>query len=153
MTAKDVMSKNVVTCGPETRLAAAARLMRRHKIGFLPVVDNHGAVVGVITDRDISNASAEKRAAVRRTVSEVIAHPVYACLPDDNLKVVLATMAEHRVRRLPVLDKEDRALEGVISIDDIVRVPQRRGWPANDDIVQALKAICGEAEPAESAVR
>ena len=80
-------------------------------------------------------------------------HPVYACLPEDNLKVVLATMAEHRVRRLPVLDKEDRALEGVVSIDDVVQARQRRGSPSNDDIVQALKAICGEEQPAECATR
>jgi CBS domain-containing protein len=138
MTAKDVMKTDVVTCGPESDLAAAARLMRRHKIGFLPVVDNHGSVVGVFTGRDISNAGADKRAARQRSVNDVMRHPVYTCRPGDNLKAVLATMAEYRVRRLPVLDEEDRALIGVVSIDDIV---------------QALRAICREERLAESATR
>jgi CBS domain-containing protein len=69
-----------------------------------------------------------------------MSHPVFSCFPDENVKVVLATMAKHRVRRLPVLNKTGH-LEGVLSIDDVVQAPQRRGAATADEIVAALKGI------------
>jgi CBS domain-containing protein len=69
-----------------------------------------------------------------------MSHPVFSCFADENLKTVLVTMSKHRVRRLPVLNKSGH-LEGVLSIDDIVQAPQRRGGPTAEDIVAALKAI------------
>lgn len=70
-----------------------------------------------------------------------MSHPVFSCFPEDNLKVVLATMAKHRVRRLPVLDKVG-SLQGVLSIDDIVRLPTRREVPTAEEIVAAMRSIC-----------
>lgn len=71
-----------------------------------------------------------------------MSHPVFACFADENLKTVLVTMAKHRVRRLPVLDKTGH-LQGVLSIDDVVLAPRRRGAPTSADIIDAFKAICG----------
>ena len=75
----------------------------------------------------------------------------FSCYPDENLKVVLATMANHHVRRLPVLDKQGH-LQGVVSIDDIIQIPRHRGTPTAEEIVDALKGICAprliEAVPA-----
>lgn len=141
MIVKEVMSTAVGTCAPETDLGAVIAIMRDRNCGFVPVVDSHGLVVGVVTDRDVCMAAGAKhRPPARISASETMSHPVFSCFTDENLKTVLVTMAKHRVRRLPVLNKTGH-LEGVLSIDDIVQAPHRRGGPTADDIVAALKAI------------
>jgi CBS domain-containing protein len=69
-----------------------------------------------------------------------MSHPVFSCFADENVKTVLVTMGRHRVRRLPVLNKTGH-LAGVLSMDDIVQAPHKRGAPTPEDIVAALKAI------------
>jgi CBS domain-containing protein len=140
MTVKEVMNTAVATCAPESSLNSVIRTMREHDCGFVPVVDSHGVVVGVITDRDVCLAGTTKRPLARVSVKETMSHPVFSCFADENVKTVLVTMSKHRVRRLPVLNKSGH-LEGVLSIDDIVRAPGRRGAPTAEDIVAALKAI------------
>lgn len=141
MVVKDIMNKAVATCAPDSNLASVIEIMRSRDCGFLPVVDSHGIVVGVITDRDICLAGgATHRALARVPVKETMSHPVFSCFADENVKVVLATMAKHRVRRLPVLTKTGH-LEGVLSIDDVVQAPQRRGAATAEEIVAALKGI------------
>ena len=78
-----------------------------------------------------------------------MSHPVFSCFAGENVKTVLVTMAKHRVRRLPVLNKAGH-LEGVLSVDDIVHAPPRRGAPTADDIVVALKAIYAPRAIAEA---
>lgn len=141
MTVKEVMNTAVATCAPDSDLNSVIEAMRQHDCGFLPVVDSHGIVVGVITDRDICLTGTTKhRQLARVSVKETMSHPVFSCFADENVKTVLVTMAKHRVRRLPVLSKGGH-LEGVLSIDDIVQSPSRRGAPTAEDIVAALKAI------------
>jgi CBS domain-containing protein len=141
MTVKEIMKKDVATCTPIDTVAAAIKAMRDRNCGFVPVVDSHGVVVGVVTDRDLCFALAtEERQAGRVGIKDAMSHPVFSCFADENLKVVLATMTKHHVRRLPVLDKSGH-LHGVISIDDIVQAPHRRGAPTTEEIVDALKGI------------
>jgi len=141
MIVKDIMKKAVATSPPEGDLASVVEIMRERDCGFLPVVDTHGIVVGVVTDRDVCLVGGTKhRPLARVSVKEAMSHPVFSCFPDENVKAVLATMAKHRVRRLPVLNKSGH-LEGVLSIDDIVQARQRHGGPTAEEIVNALKGI------------
>ena len=141
MTVKEVMNTAVAACAPASDLNSVIETMREHDCGFVPVVDSHGIVVGVITDRDVCIAGTTKhRPLARVSVKETMSHPVFSCFADENVKTVLVTMAKHRVRRLPVLNKNGH-LEGVLSLDDIVQSPSRRGAPTAEDIVAALKAI------------
>ena len=148
MLVKDIMKKALATCAPEGDLASVIEVMRERDCGFLPVVDSHGIVVGVITDRDICLAGTKHSALARVSAKETMSHPVFSCFPDENLKVVLATMAKRRVRRLPVLNKTGH-LEGVLSVDDIVQAPQRRGAPTAEEVVAALKGVYS-ARPIEA---
>ena len=152
MTVKEIMRKDVATCTPNDDVATAVKIMYDHKCGFVPIVDSHGLVVGVVTDRDLSIAAATKkhRTAEHIAVKDAMSHPVFSCFPEENLKVVLATMATHHVRRLPVLDTHGH-LQGVLSIDDIVQVPRQRGTPTAEEIVDAFKGICAR-RPIETVV-
>ena len=88
--------------------------------GALPVLGTDNGVVGIITDRDISLAVAmSQRRPSEITVGEVMSKPVYACGPDDHIKLALNWMATMQVRRLPVLDQSG-ALQGILSISDVM---------------------------------
>ena len=141
MLVKEVMKTSVATCAPESDLSAVTRIMRDRDCGFLPVVDSHSLVVGVVTDRDVCMAAGTKdRPLARVSVDETMSHPVFACFADENIKTVLVTMAKHQIRRLPVLNKSGH-LQGILSMDDIVQAPHRRGGPTADDIIAALRTI------------
>ena len=141
MIVSEIMKKDVATCAPQDDLATAAEIMQRHHCGFVPVIDSHGVVAGVLTDRDVCLRAADKsRPMAHIGVREVMSHPVFSCVPDENPKVTIATMAKHHVRRLPVLDKQGH-LQGVLSIDDVIQAPRRRGAPTAEEIVASLKGI------------
>lgn len=142
MKVKEIAKREIVFCTSNDDVATAAKFMRDHGCGFLPVVDSQGSVAGVVTDRDLSVAVAGEphRIPERIALKDVMSHPAVSCLPDENLKVVLGTMAKHHVRRLPVVDKHGH-LQGVLSIDDIVQVPRVHGTPTAEEIVDAFKGI------------
>lgn len=141
MLVSEIMQKDVATCGPQDDLVAAAEIMRDRRCGFVPIVDSRGTVAGVLTDRDIClNAADRSRPLGHISVKEAMSHPVVSCFPDENVKATIATMARHRVRRLPVLDRQGH-LHGVLSIDDVISAPHRRDAATADEIVSALKSI------------
>lgn len=141
MTVSEIMNRPPATCTTSDTVSHAARIMHEHKCGFLPVVDPHGRVIGVVTDRDVCMVVGDKnRAMTHVSVQDAMSHPVFSCYTDDSVKTSLATMAKRHVRRLPVLDRNGH-LQGVLSIDDILQVHPRRGAPDADELVTALKSI------------
>jgi CBS domain-containing protein len=142
MLVKELMQTDVAVCAPTETLAEAAKLMRDRHCGFIPVVNHLGAVVGVLTDRDLGLAvGGSTRAAERISAAEVMSSPAFGCFADENVKTVLATMGNHHVRRLPVLDKQHGHIVGVLSLDDVALAPHRRGAPTADDIGDTFKRI------------
>jgi len=141
MIVAEIMKSDVATCSPHQDLAEAAHLMRDHGCGFIPVVDARGVLVGVLTDRDVCLFASDRgRSMDHIAVADAMSAPVFSCFAEDNLKTTLATLAKHHVRRLPVIDERGH-LRGVVSIDDIVQAPHRRGAPTAEEIVAALKGI------------
>jgi CBS domain-containing protein len=151
MKVKDVMTTDVKTCTPDTTVAEAARLMWDGDCGILPVVDD-GALVGVVTDRDmfIALGTQNERAAQLR-VGAVATTTVAACPPDDDLQTALATMRHVRVRRLPVVGFGNSLL-GVLSLNDIVMAAGKSDAVSYEDVVQTLQAICAQHHPAPHVV-
>lgn len=143
MKVRDIMTTNVVSCRRGTDLATAARLMLDKRFGTLPVVDEHGRVAGIITDRDIAMAAATRqRNATHIAVHEAMSRHVKTCLANDDIGTALTIMEERRVRRLPVLDGDGR-LAGILSIDDIVRrgLDGTSGMPTAA-LVEAMRRLC-----------
>jgi CBS domain-containing protein len=144
MKVKDVMTKEVRTCGLDSDLSAVARTMWMRGCGVIPVVDN-GQVVGVITDRDICIATGSRnREPSMITVSEVMARRLYSCPPDVDIREALQVMREKQVRRLPVIDAEGK-LCGILSLNDVAIKAREVANPAEvsaEDIEQTLEAIC-----------
>ncbi|MEW6734236.1 MAG: CBS domain-containing protein [Acidobacteriota bacterium] len=111
MKVKDIMTKNVKTCSSDTDLAAAVQLMWENNCGIVPVIDDEGKPIGVITDRDIAVAVATRnKLAGEVKVGEVMAGEVFSCDPNEDVKSALVTMKTSRVRRLPVVDNKSRKL-------------------------------------------
>lgn len=133
------------TCAPDDTAATAGRLMAEVGCGWLPVVED-GRVVGVVTDRDLCLALAERdRKPSNLKVREAMTGRVYSCGPNDDVREALTVMREHHVRRLAVLD-EGRRLEGVLSLDDAVfeaRPFETEGFsgPFYADITATLRSI------------
>jgi CBS-domain-containing membrane protein len=113
------------------------------RIGTLPVVDRHGKVTGIITDRDIAMALATRqRNASQIMVHEAMSSHVRGCLVTDDVTAALRLMADAGVRRLPAMDATGHMV-GLLSIDDVLL--RAVGRPAGIDsslFVEALREIC-----------
>lgn len=120
MQVKEIMTRTVATCRPETNLGAAVEIMWNRNCGILPVVNAENTVVGVVTDRDLCIAlGTRNRLPGEITVGEVTSGRLIFCRPEDEIHHVLTLMAEGKVRRLPVIN-EKGIVEGMLSMDDVL---------------------------------
>jgi CBS domain-containing protein len=153
MKVRDVMTADVEVCRPETNLAAVVRTMWDRDCGFVPVVDSAGALRGALTDRDICVATATRRLLPEyMTASQVMTSPVHVCRPGDDVDAALEAMKRHKVRRLPVTNAQG-AVEGVISINDIVCATERGAGPDARQVVSTLASICSRRSTAAGVKR
>ena len=142
MKVKELMTTNPKTCATDVSVATAANLMWEGDCGILPVVEN-GKLVGVVTDRDMYIALATRNTrASELPVSAVVSDHVVTCAPEDDVHAALSAMKRARVRRLPVLGFGDTVL-GILSIDDVVRAADPDKGLGTEEVVDALKVICG----------
>ncbi len=112
--------RDVVTTSATASIAGAIDKLARHKIGALVVVDDQDAIAGIISERDIVRAIAERGAEVLATpLSAVMTRAVVTCGESETVNEVMTRMTRGRFRHLPVI--EDGRLAGIISIGDVVR--------------------------------
>jgi CBS domain-containing protein len=142
-----LMTPSPATCGLTDNLAQAVERMWDANCGIIPVVDDAGHVVAVVTDRDICIAAATRGLAPGDIgMTEMQRKPVISCQPEDDVKYALTLMKEHRVRRLPVTSEEG-ILHGIISLDDIALAAGTRDAVTAVQVVSALKAIYARPMP------
>ena len=119
MKAKDVMTTDPVTLGPQATLGEAATLMRQEDCGSIPIVED-GRLVGIVTDRDIVvRAVAAGKDARNTKVREVMSADPVCISPDTDVDEAAKVMADRQIRRLPVV--EDGKLAGILVIGQIAR--------------------------------
>lgn len=145
MKVREVMTKDVVSCQKGVDVGTAGRLMLQGHFGLVPVVDAHGTVAGVLTDRDIALAAATRqRSASHIGVHEAMSSKVRSCFAEDDVSAALKQMEDGRVRRLPVLD-ESAHLAGILSIDDIAaRALDQKDGVSATRFVEAFRRICSQ---------
>jgi CBS domain-containing protein len=117
----EVMTKDPVCCLPNDSVAKAAELMKSGNIGSIPVIENKQSqkLVGIVTDRDLALKVVAKALDAKSTkVEAVMTHKVVTCHADDDLQKAMDAMAEHQLRRIPVVDN-DNTIVGIIAQADV----------------------------------
>ncbi len=114
-TLSQFMSQSPVTVQSSATLSEAARLMRDHDIGMLPVLEG-SRLIGIVTDRDIVVRGMAQGAGDGR-VETVVTRDVVIARPDDDAMDVARIMSQSDIRRLPVFDAD--RLVGVVSVGDL----------------------------------
>jgi CBS domain-containing protein len=143
MRVRDVMTRNVTTCTPDSSLAGVASRMWLGECGAVPVVDGDRRVLGIVTDRDICFAVAgTERPAAEIKAKELLARPraLHTCGPEEDVEDAIALMREARVRRLPVVDGEGR-LVGILSMTDAVLHTAGQGAIAAENVLGTLRTL------------
>lgn len=111
------MTAGVVTATAETSALEVARLMRDHRVGSVVIVDPAGKPVAILTDRDLTLRAFAEGADPASSALQHASRPLVCGEPEMDLDEAAALMAQHRVRRLPVVRGEE--LVGIVSLDDI----------------------------------
>ena len=137
MEVKELMTRHVDSAEQGCSILTAARMMRRHNIGMLPVLIGK-RLAGVVTDRDIVLRAVSKDAALDTvTVGEIMTRKPISCREDDDLVDVAKLMEEKKIRRMPVINRQEK-LVGVISLDDFAR--RLAGQDVVGEVLEAVGA-------------
>jgi CBS domain-containing protein len=119
MKLNDMFIRSVVTARPEETLAAVARRMQEHNVGTVVVVEDQRPV-GILTDRDLALALGARGVSPQAAAQEVMTRHVLAVPEDTGIFTATKCVQARKVRRLPIVDRQDR-LVGMVSLDDLLR--------------------------------
>lgn len=123
MQANELMTASLHCCTPTTPVEQAARMMKEHDVGAIPVVESEGRrkLLGMITDRDIVvRLVAESMNPLECDVEDAMTGQMYSVRPEASEEEVCRVMEGHQVRRVPVVDAQGMCI-GIISQADIAR--------------------------------
>jgi len=140
--AEEIMTRRVGSVQPTTSVERAARLMEEGDCGGLPVVGDNGVLVGMVTDRDIVlRVVARGRDARNAVVADCMTERVVACYGEESIAECMRQMAQHQVRRLPIVDERGH-LVGILAQGDLAqharRHSQDEGHRALTNVVAAV---------------
>lgn len=131
MLIRDWMTKNVFTVTPDTSMMKASKLLKEHDVSRLPVVDEKNRVVGIISDRDIKEASPSKATSLdvhelyyllsEIKVKNIMTVDPHCAKPLDTVENAAVTMIGKKIGGMPVVDDEG-VLQGIITDSDIFEV-------------------------------
>ena len=123
----EVMTKDPVCCLPNDSVAKVAELMKNENIGSIPVIESQQTqkLVGIVTDRDLAlKIVSEGRDAKSTNVEVVMTRKVVTCFAGDDLQKALNVMAGHQLRRIPVVDNDNKIVGIIAQADVATRVDQ-----------------------------
>jgi CBS domain-containing protein len=117
MTVQEVMTANPEALSPEASIRQAASIMRDENIGVIPIIDEQGSLVGIITDRDIVVNAVALGHSSDTSVEECMTHDPAGVARDTTVEQAMLLMSQQQIRRLPVL--ENGRLIGIVSLGDL----------------------------------
>ena len=119
MKAQDLMTTKPACCTPESTAREAARMMREHDCGCVPVVEGESTrLIGVVTDRDIACRCVAEGKGPETPVREIMTKDPQCCHPGDDIAAVEQIMMQVQVRRVPVVDAKGNCV-GMIAQADL----------------------------------
>lgn len=131
MLIRDWMTKDVITVSPETSMMKASKLMREHKISRLPVVDDSGRILGIVSDRDLKEASPSKATSLDMhelyyllseiKVKDIMTKAPLAVKPSETVEKAAVLMMNNDFGGMPVVD-ENLKVVGIITDSDVFKV-------------------------------
>jgi CBS domain-containing protein len=153
MRVKELMTRQVATIRRGEPSSAALRTMWDCDCGSLPVVDDEGKAIAIVTDRDIAMTALFRDATPNALpVAEAMSKNIHFCAPEDSVSAAEQIMRANQIRRLPVLDGE-RRLVGVLSMADIVRSAADKTLRKEmipEEVTATLAHICSPRSPSET---
>ena len=131
LTTKNYMTREVVTISKEASLLEAYKIMYEKRIRHLPVIDNEGIVIGMLSDRDVQRAMVINRAGgadseeiylnQSKKVSEYMSVIAFTALPDSPLTSIIDEMMKKKISAVIITDEKLRCA-GIVTSNDIMRV-------------------------------
>lgn len=120
MQVSDIMSRRFQSIERDAPIRNAAQQMRDLDIGMLPV-EEHGEIIGTVTDRDITiRATASGADPSATPVGDVMSNEIYTCIEEDDLQQAARIMEEHQIRRLMV-QNDSGEFVGMLALADLAR--------------------------------
>ena len=126
--------ERIITIGDGASIRSALATLAEHKIGALIVVDEGGALCGILSERDIVRRAATDENLLSLSVSDVMTKDVVVGVPQDDMMSVAHVMTERSFRHLPIVD-EERQVIGMISIGDVMKA-QRDAYRGEIDTLE-----------------
>jgi CBS domain-containing protein len=137
---RHAMSSDLKTAKPDMTAADAAGLMRSFDMGVVPVVEDDGTLVGLVTDRDlVVRVVADREDPNDIRLRDIATRSVVTVTPDMNISDARDLMAEHQIRRLPVMKGE--RIVGILSLGDVALA---------DESKRAVGDVLGEVSESPS---
>lgn len=131
----DAMTPEPITVRADASATTAAKIMRDHDLGSLPVVEND-RLVGFLTDRDIIvRCVANENECASASIGEIMSPDAFCCRDDQSPDDVMRMMSVKQVYRMPVIDGEDR-LVGIVTLGALA---ERSGEP--EAVCSTIKAV------------
>ena len=126
MLARDIMTRDPACCTPTASVQEAAKLMKQHDCGCIPVVDDSESkhLLGVITDRDLACRGIAEGLGTATAVETLMSRDPACCSPDSEIAEIERIMAGRQVRRVPVTDGEGCCV-GIVAQADLALAEDR----------------------------
>lgn len=124
MTVASILSSkpgaSIISCTPDDTIADISKVLAKHRIGAVLIIDSNDSLLGIVSERDIVRMIAAKGDdALATKASQFMVKDVTTCLPSDSITSLMGLMTENRVRHIPVVI--DGSIEGIVTIGDVVK--------------------------------